>query len=331
MNFLRDDGRKPKAEYINVLVADGGMGDHLCYLVVVDHLLKNVPWVKPFIWVPDYLYDFAKATLPDNANINNFTTGSKHYNAKLGAISTQWNHRHSPMRVHPIDYAAHIMLDIELKPEEKNYLKFDNTKIDLKEFNLPEKYMCISVGMTTYTKALPPELINQIADYIISKGYTPVYLGKEVSEVGGDTGKILAVMAKVDYTKGIDLRNSTTLCQSAAIIAQSSGIVGMEGGLIHLAGFTNSPIIASYTIVSPEQMMPTRNSQKGWNVFPVVPEKSLACGFCQTKTPLLFEANYAKCWYDDYKCIKQLTFDKWKEQIDKALAPKEVCLPESQL
>lgn len=318
MNFGRD-GKYPKSTYLNVLVADGGMGDHLCYLVVVDYLVKNIPWIKPLVWVPDYLYDFAKNVLPEGTRVFNFTTAAKKYKPEIGGISTQWNNRHSPMRIHPIDYGAHIMLDIELELKDKNYLKFDASKIDVSSFNLPEKYVCISVGMTTYTKALPTDVTNQIVDYVISKGYTPVFLGKESSDVGGNTGKIQAIMAPIDYSKGVDLRNKTSLCESAAILDRSSGVIGMEGGLIHLAGFTQIPIIASYTIVSPEQMMPIRNGQKGWNVYAVVPEESLSCRFCQTKTPLLFEANYGKCYFDDYKCIKQLTFDKWKDQIDKCL------------
>lgn len=318
-DFLRSDGKKPKAQYLNILICDGGMGDHLCYLVVADYIIKNIPWVKPLIWVPDYLYEFAKNVLPKDIKLYNFTTGAKHYKPELGGISTQWNKRHTPMRIHPIDYAAHIMPDINLELKDKNYLKFNPKGINIEKFNLPEKYLCISVGMTTLTKSLPPEVTNQIVDYIITRGYTPVFLGKEESPVGVDGKNIVAKMANIDYSKGVDLRNKTSLIESAAVLAHSKGMIGMEGGLVHLAGFTNISIIAGYTIVSPKQMMPIRNNEPGWNVYPVVAEESLSCRFCQTKTPLLFEANYSKCFYDDYKCIQQMTFDKWKEQIDKCL------------
>lgn len=316
VEFLRKDGKQPKPVVTNVLVSDGGMGDHLCYLIVVDYLIKNIPWISPLVWVPDYLYDFAKSVLPENAKIYNFTTGAKKYNPKLGGISTQWNHRHSPMRVHPIDYAAHIMLDIDLELKDKNYLRYTPKG---HKFDLPEKYVVISVGMTTLTKALPPQVTNQIINYLLEKGYTPVFLGKEISDVGGNTGHIKAAMADIDYSKGIDLRNKTTLVESAEILSGAKAFIGMEGGLSHLAGFTDIPIIASYTIVSPEQMMPIRNNKSGWNVYPVVADESLNCRFCQTKTPLLFEANYYHCFYKDYECIKQLTFEKWKEQIDKVI------------
>ena len=317
---LRKEGKREKPVAINLMIADGGMGDHLCYLVVADYIVKNIYWVKPFIWVPDYLYEFAKNVLPKEAKVNTFTNGAKYYNEKLLGISTGWSdYGHTPMRIHPIDYAAHRLIDSDLTIEQKNYLRFNPEGIDVSKYKLPEKYVVISVGVTTKTKELPKEVVQQIVDYVIEKGYTPVFLGKSASDLGYEGKAIKANMAEIDYNKGIDLRNQTSLTESAAVIAGAKAIVGMEGGLTHLAGSTDTPIIAGYSIVSPEQMMPIRNYIKGYNVFPVIAEASLECRYCQTKTPLLYSANYYYCYFDDYKCLKQLTFNKWKQQIDKVL------------
>lgn len=319
---LRKEGKKPKPVTINCTVGDAGFGDCLAYLVVVDHILKEIPWVKPLIWVPDYLKDFAKHVLPQNANINNFTAAKAgKYNDKILGVSTRLAGQHTPMRIHPIDYAAHMLLDGDLPIKKKNYLRFNPEGIDLSKFNLPEKYVVVSVGATTKTKELPLETMKQIVDYVIEKGYTPVFLGKKYSDGGGKTGAVKANLADIDYTKGLDLTDKTNIMEACAIIAKSKAYVGMEGGLCHLAGFTDVPIISGYSFVDPDKMLPIRNSKQGYNCYPVIPEESLECRYCQTRTPLLYEANYFHCWYgpDDYTCLKQLTFSKWKMQIDKVL------------
>lgn len=317
---LREEGKKPKPVTINCVVGDGGMGDILSYLVVVDYMVKEIPWVKPIVWLPDYVVDFAKMVLPETANINTFTEAKTNkYNNKIIGVSTGWNKQHTPMRIHPIDYAAHMLIDGDLPVEKKNYLKFNAEGIDLAKFNLPEKYVIVSVGSTTKTKELPAETLNQIIDYVVTKGYTPVFLGKKFSDGGGRTGGVKANLADVDYTKGLDLTDQTNIVEAAAIISKSKAYIGMEGGLSHLSGFTDVPIVVGYSFVDPDKMMPIRNNQLGYNCYPVKPEESLECRFCQTRTPLLYEANYYYCYYDDYKCLKQLTFEKWKEQIDKVL------------
>lgn len=319
--MLRKKGKQAKKSIINVLICDGGAGDHLCYLVVADWMIKNIPWITPLIWVPDYLYDFAKNVLPKEAKVYDFTHAQKYYNPAIGTVTTQWNNRHTPMRMHPIDYAAHIMPDVQLEMHEKNYLKFNPEGTDITRFNLPKKFIVLSVGVTTKTKELPATVITEIVDYIIECGYTPVFLGKENSAVGVDGAMIKATMAQIDYSKGIDLRNQTSLCESAAIIGKAKMIIGMEGGLMHLAGFTDTPLVISYTFVDPKRMLPIRNNEQGYKCFVVQPDESLECRFCQTRTPLLFDHNFTECFYgpNDYTCIKQLTFDKWRKQIDNVL------------
>lgn len=316
---LRPDGKKPRRVTVNCLVTDGGMGDLLGYLTVVDHIIRDIPWIRPLVWVPDYLYKFAVHVLPKGTTIGNFEKAAKHYNGNLLGISTRWNTQHSPMRMHPIDYAAHVLIDADLEPHQRNYLKFNTEGVDITEFKLPEKYVVISVGATTKTKELPVETMSQIVDYVKDKGYTPVFLGKRYSHGGGNVEGVKANLAAIDYSKGIDLCDKTDLLQAAAILAGSKAYIGMEGGLGHLAGYTDIPIIIGYSFVDPAKMLPIRNNEQGWNCYPVVPESTLVCRFCQTRTPLLYEANFQECYYDDYVCLKQINFPKWKKQIDKVL------------
>ncbi len=310
---------------INILLADGGMGDLLCSLITVDYIIREVKHVDPFIWTPDYLLEFARNVLPQEAKVYDFTTASKHYNDKLIGISTRWSSQHTAQAVHPTDYSNHMLIDRDLPIEKKNYLKFNNEGIDLTRFNLPEKYIVLSVGSTAAPKELSPQTYNEIVEYIVDKGYTPVFLGKSESSLG--EGKRIdkkfqiakAKIAEINYIGGIDLVNKTSLTESAAIISKATAFIGIDGGLLHLAGFTDTKIIGGYTFVDPDVMGIVRNNKRNDGVYLVVPEASLECRYCQTNIPLLYNHDFRDCFYDDFQCKSQLKFNKWKEQIDKCL------------
>lgn len=325
--MFRKNGEPKHKVAINLLLDGGGMGDLLCYLITVDYIVKEVKYVDPLIWVPDYLLEFAKNVLPPEAKVYNYTTASKHYNDKLIGISTRWSSQHTAQASHPTDYANHVMIDRDLPIEKKNYLRFNNVGIDLTRFNLPEKYIVISVGSTAKPKELSPQLYNQLVEYIVEKGYTPVFLGKSESKLGegkrisDEFAVVKAKIAEINYIGGIDLVNKTSLVESAAIISKAKAFVGMDGGLLHLAGFTDTKVIGGYTFVNPDVMGIVRNNKRNDGVYLVTPEESLACRYCQTNIPLLYNHDFRFCYYgeDDYSCKKQLTFDKWKDKIDEAL------------
>ncbi len=67
------DAFKPKTKTINVMLLDGGLGDHVAALVAVDYIAKTYPWINPLVWCPDYLVEFAKHLLPDRLEVRGFT------------------------------------------------------------------------------------------------------------------------------------------------------------------------------------------------------------------------------------------------------------------
>lgn len=316
--MFRENELPKRRTAINVLLTGGGMGDLLCYLVTTNYMVTELKHVDPLIWVPDYLLDFAKNVLPKEAKVYNYTTALKKYNNEMTGVTTEWKGLHSARSIHPIDYANHMLIDNDLPMEKKNYLKFDNSNIDISQFNLPEKYVCISTGSTAKTKELPITILNQITDYVIEKGYVPVFIGKAVIEAGAGP-KMTASLAEIDYYKGINLTNKCSLIETAAIITKSTGYIGVEGGLTHLAGFTDVPMVVGYTFADPARMSPIRNNQHGYNMHYVLPDESLKCKYCVSRVSLLYNHDFKNCMYDDYLCVKQLTIDKWKRQLDKIL------------
>lgn len=320
--FRNDETDVPGIKSINCLISDGGMGDLVCSLVAVDYIIRNYPWMNLLVWVPDYMLDFAKDVLPEKAIVRNYTDAKKKYDDKRGAISTQWTGRHTPMRVHPVDYAFHIMVDEHVEFSKKNYLKFTGDKVDISKFNLPEKYVVIGVGSVFKVKEMPVDTTNGIAKYCNEKGYTPVFVGKEESEVGAGPNKGIKVanIAKVDYSLGINLVNQTNLMELAKIIQGAKAYVGMDGGNVHIAGCTNTPIVVGYTFIDGKKHnVPIRNNILGYNSFVVEPDDSLKCRFCQTKMNFVYNHHYPDCYYRDFACLKHMTPERFNAHLEKIL------------
>lgn len=311
--------KPPSSVYtVNVLLTDGGMGDNLCSLVAVNHIRQNYPWINPLVWVPNYMYDFSKHVLPKNTIVRDYTNAQKKYNEHHIGITTAWKSQHTAMRTHPVDYAYHMLSDNHFygNAPERNYLKIRPEEIKTAE--LPEYYAVVSGIAVEDVKRLSAETLDKISDYLNSLGLTPVYLGRESVE----TGMLTDIKAKgnnFDRSKGLDLINKTTLLESAAIIQGAKLYIGMDGGLTHLAGFTNTKIVSGYNFVNPNHIMPIRNGICGYDVFPIVPDETLKCRFCQTNWGLLYNHDFRDCFYKDFACNKMMTFEKFKAQIDVAL------------
>lgn len=305
-----------KSTTVNVLIADGGVGDMVCTIPAIRSIKNDCPWINPLIWVPDYLVSFFQH-FTDGLIVRSYTDAKTKYNDNLPGITTKWVGQHSPMRTHPVDYAFHQLLDTsELNIQKREYPKVNSDLVDLSKFNLPEKYAVVASTSVEKVKTFQPEVLNDISDYLISKGITPVYVGKREVISGVKNIKINSKAATIDYSKGLDLLDKTSLLELAAIIDKAVVFIGMDGGPVHIAGFTNTPIVAGYTFASPDHLMPIRHGTLGWKVYPVVPDESLKCRFCQTNWKLLYDHDFRNCFYDDFLCTKQMTSDKFIKQIE---------------
>ncbi len=312
------NGNYPKhKENVNFLFQNVGMGDIVCAFVALDYIYKTYPWVSPIIWAPDYAVEFAKHVLPKGAIVKPFSKGEKEYNSKLGARTNEWKH-HTAMRTHPVDHAFHTFVDKTVDITDKNYLKVRPEEIDLSKFSLPAKYVVIPVGHTAKPKELPVAVINQIALYSRLKGYTPVFLGKTDSKTGYKDQALGAEIGDVDYSHGVNLVNKTTLLESAGVIAGAKAFIGIDGGLLHVAGFTDTHIIAAYTFVNPNIFAPYRNNSRDYKIDIITPPESLGCRFCQSNLSFIY-GDFRSCYYGDSACARDLTFNQYKPFIDKIL------------
>lgn len=276
-----------------LILTDGGMGDLLCQLVAVDYLIQTHPAVKFEVWLPDYLHKFAQHVL-QHPDIYPFSKAKTEFNGKIPGRTTQWfKHGHTPMRTHPVDYGFHMLADCHIYNigHQKNYPQIRSKYIDISKFELKSPYVCIQTTFTESVKAMLPHVFNGIIKHLKNLNYAIVFLGKNTAQTGVKGKELNAVSLTYSKDDGIDLVNKTSMLESAAIIAGAKCYIGMDSGLTHLAGCTNTPIIAGYTLVDPQHVMPIRLGLLGYNVFKVEPPKDIKNRYFQTENSF-YEGDY---------------------------------------
>ncbi len=308
---------KPQTKTVNIVLMDGGLGDHIASLTVINYISHKYPWITQLVWAPDFLVAFAKNVLPQVETIRGFSEMRGVYEPSKASKTTKWDGMVSPMKTHLVDYAFLKLCDENPEIVHKNYLRVSLNDIDIPE--LPSKYIVLTTGYTAKVREFPAKAVNEIVVYAKSKGYETVFLGQKQTKTGvahvikGEFNK------DIDYSAGINLIDKTTLLQATNIMSNSVAVLGVDNGLLHVAGCTEVPIIAGYTTVSPNIRMPIRHSVLGWNCAPVVPDESLSCSFCQEKTNFLFGHDYKNCMYKDNLCTTQMTSAKFITHLEKIL------------
>jgi hypothetical protein len=314
---LRPAGFKPDHKDVNLILLDGGIGDHIAALPAIHYMRVRYPYINFLIWVPDCLVDFAKNVLPPKSIVRSYTTMRTLYDRLKPTMTTQWDHHTSPMKMHPTDYAFIKLCDELPSISHKNYLKIQEDKIDLSMHKLPSNYAVICPLSVEKVKSFDPTIINGLIDYLCNKRITPVFIGSEDVKTGQARNITSRAPVEVNYHLGINLINKTNLLQAAKIMQHSKVVLAMDGGLVHVAGCTDAPIVAGYTFVDPMTKAPVRNSTVGHNCTFVVPPESLACRYCQSNTNFIFDHDYRDCFYKDFQCVKDITLGEFTAQLDK--------------
>lgn len=317
--MYRSEGKKQLVVHFNFLFDMGGIGDFIAALPALKYIYDKQPHVVMHIWMVDYLMELTKRSLPkDNKRIliRPISEAKKKFNNSLPGRS--FKHLNvTSLSVHPVDVAFMSFMFRMETSEHKNYISLDTSDQDIKQFNLPEKYVVIPTNYTAPVRQFLPEYINQISDYIISKGYTPVFVGKSETHDGRNHTIKGIVDSEIDFTKGINLLDKTKLLETREIIKNSKCIVGLDNGLIHLAATTEVPIVVGYTSVEPNVRMPYRHDELGWNCYPVVPP--IECQGCQSLWNFTINHNFMECYYEDKLCIYQLKPELYIKQLEKIL------------
>lgn len=315
--MFRDGTHFPK-QNINFIFDDGGVGDNIARMSAMKYIQTHYSHVTPYLYVPDYFLQLGRNLIPDMI-IRPFSKGNKKFNATWPGRQTAIR-QHDTLATHLVDHGFHVLSDRQVDIEHKNYLKLNLERINIDKFKLPKEYIVITTGFTAPIREFKPEKVNAIVKYLNEKQMVVVFLGSYQTKVGYNVENIKGNFnEEIDYSKGIDLINKTSLLEAGKIIARSKGIVGVDNGLLHLAGCTEVPIIAGFTSVEPKYRLPYRHNQLGWNCYVVVPPESCKERFFQSNWDFVYDHDFRTCYYGDYEMVKSLPTEDFIKHLEKIL------------
>lgn len=305
------------------LCFSSGIGDQIASLPTIPFILNNHHQVYITLWIPTFFKTLARKSLPKSDRLIIRDYSEKEHIKKGIPVKKFEGIPYTNLARHMTIHAFDILCNTQ--PEDVNYynyLPIDTKGIYVNRFNLPERYVVIPTGYTAPVREFRPEIVNNIIDYVISKGYTPIFLGKEVTKE--DSGAELFIKGtfneKIQFDKGINLINKTDMLEMVKIIKGARCIVGLDNGLLHIAATTEIPIVGGFSSVNPSHRLPYRHGIMGWNYYPIsLTNEELKCSQCQSNMVFTFNHDFRYCFYKDYKCLELLTSDKYIVELEKIL------------
>lgn len=282
----------------------------------VGDLIAAAPAVKYAIDNFHSKADYRVAIYPEFLEIFHFVPLDKIINPKdeypkgfvvryLNPVGPKSNvARLTPARVKLTEFASINMLGRVLPDDKMRFIPL--LPVDVSRFGL-DFSKCVLL-VTTYRDRqrtiLPAEIIK-IAEYVASKGLTPVYIGRR-GQIS--IWKDYPAISDFDYPGfGVDLRDQTTLGELASIMSQSRAVVGMDSGPVNLAFTTQVPVVCGFTTVNAIYRIPYRGLAKTQAIAP-----NIVCQFCESDWSLDFW-NFNNCprKLDLAECVTKMTSDKF--------------------
>ncbi len=298
---------------LNFAYADGGMGDYICWTSGMLWVAKNCPFIEGRLFAPAFFIEFVRRAFRDIPRWKVFLAEriQEHYEKDSLVLGPGLNGHLQLLNAvgtHLLDlgfnYFANMGDPKVTAAGDYHYPEFDFPASAIPRELTPKKYVVLTPGGTTPTRTVPGEAWIPIADACLSRGLTPVFLGKR-----GMTKEHTAIFPEgVPYEKGLDLRDQTTTLEAAAIMQHAACTIGLDNGLLHLAACVPSDIIFGYNIAGPSQRRPVRRLPGRIIDVTLTPEE-LACIHCQTRMKQQNLINFKNCFYGDVRCTKMLFED----------------------
>lgn len=323
---MRQDNDKKPVKCLDILFKKGGLGDSVARLPAVHYILVKNPHIKKArLFLQDYFVDMAKLLLKPHMNSKRLRIyGYSEMEAQLKAhpskhgVMTDTEH-HNTLHTHLTDHAFHTLANtMPADTQWKSYLSIDRRPYRTKH-KVGTNYVVVTCGFTAPNREWPSSHINKVVDWLVEQGITPVFLGKTENVFWGDASTQGWFREDINFDKGINLIDKTTLPEAARIMQQARAVIGLDNGLLHLAACTDVPIVALYTTVAKEHRMPYRYGTLGYRVYPIEPPPTLSCRLCQTQMTFVYEFDFRHCYYNDYKCLHSITVEDTIKGIKEVL------------
>lgn len=302
-------------KYMNphcITVVPSAMGDTIGALPIVKYAYEKIfkkddlkiyiqPYFRDLFWfVADEHIRFYDGNYPK------FDTFHKFINY-VDENKDMKNQKLLAQRLSLVDFASLRLFSILLQGEDKNYVKLPIENTDISKFELPEKYVCILSIRNFENRSLPEKTIDDLVNYFLDKGITPVLLGKTSKEVYA--GKSKSYGYHYGEKKGvINLVNKTSIYEVAKVMNESICVIGADTGLTHVAGMTDAKVICGFTTIRPELREPQRYGIPSWNWYSIIPEDG--CRFCNTDW-YIGKMSWDICEDNNLECMNWMTADRF--------------------
>jgi hypothetical protein len=309
---------------VSFIFGNGGVGDYINWCSAVQYVADEHPHADVRIFTSELFYDVAKHLFGHIPRWGIYLRKdfAKYYESRsLIAFPKPGTQLINACGAHLMDLGFYYFLDLDPPPESHNYL------LDLKyngpwkwpELDEKSKYAIFTPGSTTEVREMPVKAFDELVAYTLEQGITPVFLGKrELSD------NYRAKFLNYDFSRGVDLRERTTLLEATQIMRGAQFVIGLDNGLLHMAGTTDVPVIFGHNIASLKHRILRR--RKGLTINMVVSEEELGCIGCQSKMRFLYKHDFRSCFYKGTvgeKACLDLLFkndsQEWKNAIDRAI------------
>lgn len=302
---------------VNIALNWGGLGDYIQRMPVIADFVTMFDYLDVTLWCPSYCLSLMQHFLQGKERIQIRDLGQfkDAYNRSEQLIDFE-SRLFTNQAMTAFSHAEAILFGTfgELDPV---FPSFNPDGLNLREeleSELSEDYVVILTGATSATRALFPETLQGVTDFLLSQKLKPVFLGKSQLEKN-----YRAVFPKeFDYSQGVDLREKTSLIEAGLILTGAKAVFGLDSGLCHLAACTPVPLLWAFTTVRPEHRIlkrPYADSQ----TLTLAPEASLGCRFCQSRIRAVQHHDYRICPFGDYECCRQISpqyvIDRLKEVL----------------
>lgn len=185
-------------------------------------------------------------------------------------------------------------------------------EVDVSHFGIDfHKCVVLVVSYRDVNRSIPAEELIKIAEYVHRRGFIPVYIGRTEDGAWKDRPPVSPFTAP---SFGVDLRNKTTTPELATIMSKALAVCGVDSGPIHLAGTTNTTIIAGYTNVHWKFRVPKRMAGRTIVIEPDV----MDCRYCSSVW-LKDYYNFLNCYHGHNECVKSLRAEKYISALESVL------------
>lgn len=316
-HFFRPGTTLPK-HTVNFALTQGGLGDYICYLSVLEWIAQNHKNVDGRMYAIEWFH-------PIIENVMKKYPGWKVYPRE--SLNTKKLNRPTfvPVQLpinrtgcHAIDLGFIYYMSMTPAPADLFYSKLDLSAMD-EAGKSKSPYAIMTPAASNGPKTMRAKAFNGIKNHLISKGITPIFIGKK----NFTAERKITIDDEYDFSGGVDLTEKTELLQAAGLMSKAKLVIGLDNGLLHLAAMTEVPIIYGYTVSSVEHTMPRRRSRNIHNIHPDL--ETLSCTFCQSRMRMMGKHGFGNCLYGDNFCTDVLgSPEPWCELIDRVLTKDRV-------